>query len=244
MLKNKWWIYLGFFGVLLTIFYWAISDEQPFTDAKLPVINASTPAFNFTDQNGQSFTNKKIEGKVFVTEYFFTTCKGICPKMNISMRRVYDLYKNDPDFLMLSHTCMPEIDSVALLKKYEKKMLTGKIEEQQDGSFKLIHEEKDTIASYQNKNWFFVTGDKNELYKMARQGYMIDNGKPDSTQRIEDQFIHSQFFALVDRYGRVRGIYDALIEAEVQKLIKDIPELMKEKIDHSRFLNGFSNTPN
>jgi protein SCO1/2 len=123
-------------------------------------------------------------------------------------------------------------------------MLTGKIEEKQDGSFKLIHEEKDTIASYQNKNWFFVTGDKNELYKMARQGYMIDNGKPDSTQRIEDQFIHSQFFALVDRYGRVRGIYDALIEAEVQKLIKDIPELMKEKIDHSRFLNGFSNTPN
>jgi protein SCO1/2 len=244
MFKNKWWIYLGFFGVLLTIFYWAISDEQPFTDAKLPVINASMPAFNFIDQNGQSFTNKKIEGKVFVTEYFFTTCKGICPKMNISMHRIYDLYKNDPDFLMLSHTCMPEIDSVALLKKYEKKMLTGKIEEQQDGSFKLIHEEKDTIASYQNKNWFFVTGDKNELYKMARQGYMIDNGKPDSTQRIEDQFIHSQFFALVDRYGRVRGIYDALIEAEVQKLIKDIPELMKEKIDHSRFLNGFSNTPN
>ena len=61
MLKNKWWIYLGFFGVLLTIFYWAISDEQPFTDAKLPVINASIPAFNFIDQNGQSFTNKKIE---------------------------------------------------------------------------------------------------------------------------------------------------------------------------------------
>lgn len=69
------------------------------------------------------------------------------------------------------------------------------------------------------------------LYKLARQGYMIDNGKPDSTQRIENQFIHSQFFALVDRYGRVRGIYDGLIEAELQKLIRDIPELLKEKVE-------------
>ena len=73
---------------------------------------------------------------------------------------------------------------------------------------------------------------------------MIDNGKPDSTQRIENQFIHTQFFALVDRYGRVRGIYDGLIEDEIQKLMMDIPELMKEKIDHTRFLNGFSNSPN
>jgi protein SCO1/2 len=79
---------------------------------------------------------------------------------------------------------------------------------------------------------------------MARQGYMIDNGKSDSTQRIENQFLHTQFFALVDRYGRVRGIYDGLIEAEVQKLLIDIPALMKEKVEPGRFLNGFSNTPN
>ena len=79
---------------------------------------------------------------------------------------------------------------------------------------------------------------------MARQGYMIDNGKPDSTQRIENQFLHTQFFALVDRYGRVRGIYDGLIEAEIQKLLLDIPALMREKVEPGRFLNGFSNTPN
>ena len=79
---------------------------------------------------------------------------------------------------------------------------------------------------------------------MARQGYLIDNGKPDSTQRIEDQFIHTQFFALVDRYGRVRGIYDGLKNDEVEKLIADIKDLLKEKVDRTRFLNGFSNSPN
>ena len=79
---------------------------------------------------------------------------------------------------------------------------------------------------------------------MARQGYMIDNGKSDSTQRIENQFLHTQFFALVDRYGRVRGIYDGLIEVDIQKLMTDIKALLKEKIDHTRFMNGFSNSPN
>ncbi len=241
---KKRWIYISFFAVLLTIFYWSVKDEHPFTDSKLAVINASIPDFNFIDQNHQTFTKKKTEGKVYVTEYFFTTCKGICPKLNTSMRRIYDKFKNESDFLIVSHTCMPEVDSVSLLKAYENKMLTSSLLKNQDGSYKLSHQGADSVASYSNKTWYFVTGDKEQLYKLARQGYMIDNGKPDSTQRIQDQFIHTQFFALVDRYGRVRGIYDGLIEEEVQKLMNDIPELMKEKIDHTRFLNGFSNSPN
>lgn len=77
---------------------------------------------------------------------------------------------------------------------------------------------------------------------MARNGYMVDNGKPDSSQ-IKDQFIHTQFFALVDRYRRVRGIYDGLKEDEIQKLILDIKGLLKERIDHTRFMSGFSNSP-
>jgi len=139
---------------------------------------------------------------------------------------------------------MPEVDSIPLLKKYEQKMLTGEVLKNEDGSFKLKNNTSDAAKSIVNNNWYFVTGNKAELYKLARQGYMIDNGKPDSTQQIENQFIHTQFFALVDRYGRVRGIYDGLKEEEIQKLIADIPELMKEKIDHTRFLNGFSNSPN
>jgi protein SCO1/2 len=244
MRKNKLWIYLTFFALLLAGFYLAISDEHPFTDAKLAVINDSIPDFSFTDQNGKMVSKRNTEGKIYVAEYFFTTCKGICPKMNTNMRRVFDQFKNESDFLILSHTCMPEVDSIPLLKKYEQKMLTGEVLKNEDGSFKLKNNTSDATKSIVNNNWYFVTGNKAELYKLARQGYMIDNGKPDSTQQIENQFIHTQFFALVDRYGRVRGIYDGLKEEEIQKLIADIPELMKEKIDHTRFLNGFSNSPN
>lgn len=244
MRKNKLWIYLSFFALLLTGFYLAISDEHPFTDAKLAVINDSIPDFSFADQNGKMISKKNTEGKIYVAEYFFTTCKGICPKMNTNMRRVFDQFKNESDFLIVSHTCMPEVDSIPLLKKYEQKMLTGQLIKNNDGSFKLKYNPADSTKSFVNNNWYFVTGNKAELYRLARQGYMIDNGKPDSTQQIENQFIHTQFFALVDRYGRVRGIYDGLKEEEIQKLLTDIPELMKEKIDHTRFLNGFSNSPN
>ena len=244
MQKKKLWIYLGFFGLLLAVFYWAISDEHPFTDAKLAVINDSIPDFSFTDQNGKIISKRNTEGKIYVAEYFFTTCKGICPKMNTNMRRVYDKFKDEEDFLIISHTCMPEVDSMPLLKTYEQKMLTGEVVENKDGSYKLKNSPLDTVKTYVNNNWHFVTGNKAELYRLARQGYIIDNGKPDSTQQIENQFIHTQFFALVDRYGRVRGIYDRVKEEEIQKLMNDITELMKEKIDPARFLNGFSNNPN
>ncbi|HPH84804.1 MAG TPA: SCO family protein [Ferruginibacter sp.] len=244
MKKQKWWIYIIFFIVLLGGFYLAIFRDHQFSDSKLAVINASIPAFNFTTQDGKLFTPKNTANKVYVAEYFFTTCKGICPKMNANMRRVYDTYKDVNDFLIVSHTCMPETDSTPLLKAYEQKMLSGTLQKNDDGSYKIINNSSQNAAPTQNTNWYFVTGDKAELYKLARQGYMIDNGKPDSTQRMEDQFIHTQFFAVVDRYGRVRGIYDGLKEDEVQKLIVDIKGLLREKVDPSRFLNGFSSSPN
>ena len=189
-------------------------------------------------------TQKTTADKVYVAEFFFTTCKGICPKMNANMRRVFDAYKNEKEFLIISHTCMPETDSVPLLKAYEQRMISGKLIKNEDGSYKIIKPEEAANTPIYNPNWNFVTGDKAALYKMARQGYMIDNGKPDSTQRIEDQFIHTQFFALVDRYGRVRAIYDGLKEEEIQKLIGDIAGLLRERVDHTRFMNGFSNSPN
>ncbi len=244
MKKYKWLIYVLFFGLLLTGFLLAIVDERPFHESKLKVINPNIPEFHFTDQNGKPFTKKNTDGKVYVAAYFFTTCRGICPKMNTSMRRVYDRFCNEPDFLIASHTCMPETDSVPLLKKYEARMLNGKLEKREDGSYKLISDGNDSVFTGDNKNWYFLTGDKAELYKLARQGYIIDNGKPDSTQLIADQFIHTQFFALVDRYGRVRGIYDGLNEAEVDKLMADIPEILQEKVETTRFVNGFSNSPN
>jgi protein SCO1 len=161
--------------------------------------------------------------------------------MNANMRRVYDAYKDKPDFMIISHTCQPEVDSIALLKAYERKMVNGMLTKADDGVYSMSN--APITQNLINNNWHFVTGNKDSLYKMARVGYIIDNQKPDSTQNIANQFIHTQFFALVDRYRRVRGIYDGLKEDEIQKLLLDIKSVMKEKVDHTRFMTGFSNSP-
>ncbi len=234
-----------FFVVLISAFLFFVFKDEDLSKSLLPVINANVEDFDFTNQNGKPFTQNNVDGKVYVAEYFFTTCKGICPKMNANMRRVYDMYRDEPNFLIISHTCMPETDSVPLLKAYEEKMINGELVKNADGSFKIKY---DSISNLKpqtsNTNWNFVTGDKASLYKMARQSYMIDNNKPDSVQSMNDQFIHTQFFALVDNQRRVRGIYDGLNEDEMQKLFKDIKGLLKEKVTSKRFMNGFSNNPN
>jgi protein SCO1/2 len=242
-MKKKWWIYIAFFIVLLAGFYAFVFKDYDFSATNLKVINDQVPAFSFTNQDGKTITQNNTDGKVYVANYFFTTCKGICPKMNTNMRRVYDAFKNEKDFLIISHTCMPEVDSVPLLKAYEREMVGGTLIKNEDGSYKIANAD-DNTKPIENLNWDFVTGDKTALYKLAREGYIIDNGKPDSTQLIKDQFIHTQFFALVDRYRRVRGIYDGLKEDEVDQLITDIKSLLKEKVDHQRFMNGFGNNPN
>jgi protein SCO1 len=242
-MKKKLLIYGLFFAALLGGFYYFIFDDYDFSASPLAVINNDVKEFSFINQNNKTITQKDVEDKVYVAEYFFTTCKGICPKMNANMRRVFDEYKDEPNFMILSHSCMPETDSVVLLKAYEQKMLNGNLEKDADGSFKIMYDTNNK-KSFTNPNWNFVTGDKNALYKMARQSYMIDNNKPDSTQNISDQFIHTQFFALVDKQRRLRGIYDGLKEDEVQKLMTDIKGLLKEKVTTPRFMNGFSNNPN
>lgn len=240
-MKKKLILYIIFFVALLGIFYWLVGDQFTDSSVKLAVINPEVAPFSFTDQNGKTFTQKETDNKVYVTEYFFTTCEGICPKMNANMRRVYDKYKDNKNFLILSHTCQPEVDSIPLLKAYERRMIDGKLEKRVDGSYD-VKSPLDSNASVNNTNWFFVTGDKAELYNMARQSYLIDNGKPDTSQ-IKDQFIHTQFFALVDRNRRVRAIYDGLKENEIQKLMGDIDALLNEKVKTKRFMNGFSNNP-
>ena len=243
-MNKKWWLYIGFFLLLLGGFYAFVFNDYDFSASKLKVINAAVPAFSFINQDGKIITQKNTDDKVYVAEYFFTTCKGICPKMNTNMRRIFDAYKDENNFLILSHTCMPEVDSISLLKAYEQKMINGLLIKNDDGSYKISPMQGAQKATANNPNWNFVTGDKTALYKMAREAYLIDNGKPDSTQLIKDQFIHTQFFALVDKYRRVRGIYDGLKDDEIQKLLVDIKDLLKEKVDHKRFMNGFSNNPN
>lgn len=238
---NKLKFYLIFFAALLATFLFFALKDYDFSRSKLSVINAEIPAFRFINQDSNYISQKHVEGKVYVAEYFFTTCKGICPKMNANMRRVYDTYKKEENFLILSHTCMPETDSVPLLKAHELKMIHGKLLRKEDGSYTFG--EMMPGKPEPNKIWHFLTGDKKDLYFLARKGYMIDNGTPDSTQNINDEFIHTQFFALVDKMGRVRGIYDGLISDEVDKMMTDIRELLNEKVTTTRFMGGFNNNP-
>ncbi len=246
-MSKKLLLYVVFFALLLGAFYLMVFSDYDFSKSNLVVRNADVNDFSFINQNGKKITQREVEGKVYVAEYFFTTCKGICPIMNANMRRVYDAFKDEPDFMILSHTCMPETDSVPLLKAYEAKMIEGKLLKNDDGSYKISYDSttKPLNPKHLNTNWNFVTGSKAELYKMARLDYGIDNGKPDSTQLIKDQFIHTQFFALVDKQRRVRGmVYDGLNNEEIDNLINDIKGLLKERVTSKRFMNGFSSDPN
>ena len=238
-MNKKWFWYVGFFVLLFGAYFIYVFSQTDIAQSNLPVINNNVQPFSFTNQNGKTITERDVDGKVYVAEFFFTTCKGICPKMNANMRRVFDAYKADSSFIIVSHTCMPETDSVPLLKQYEAKMLNGKLDKNADGSFKI---EYDPVTGNKqapsNPKWHFVTGDKAALYNMARHSYLIDNNKPDTAQNIADQFIHTQLFALVDKQTRVRGIYDGLKEVEMQKLLKDINGLLKEK-HQNRVLKGY-----
>lgn len=234
-MKNKWILYVGFFALLFGAYFLFVFSQTDISKSNLAVISDVKP-FSFTDQNCQAVGNREVDGKVYVTEYFFTTCKSICPRMNANMRRIYDQFKDNPDFLIISHTCMPETDSVPVLKKYEAKMLSGKLIQKQDGSYRLEEDSTAPQPAEANKSWHFVTGDKRQLYNMARHSYIIDNNKKDTLQNIADEFIHTQLFALVDKQQRVRGIYDGLKEEEVQKLLKDIKGLLKET-SQNRSLN-------
>lgn len=240
MRKLLW--YLLFFVVLVVGFWYFVFRDRDLSQSNLAVLNDNVSDFSFVNQDGKTVTEKDIDGKVYVAEYFFTTCQGICPKMNANMRRVYDVYKDEPGFMILSHTCMPETDSVPLLKAYETKMISGQLVKSADGSYRISYDSA-SDKKLNNTNWNFVTGDKDRLYKMARQSYLIDNNKPDTALAMKDQFIHTQFFALVDKQRRVRGVYDGLKEDEVQKLVTDIKGLLKEKITTKRFMGGFGNNP-
>lgn len=206
-MKKKLILLAGFLVVLVSVFWFLLSFQKGFFDVKLPVMSY-VQNFSFIDQNGKTINEHTVDGKVYVTEYFFTTCHGICPKMNLNMKKVFDKFKDDKDFMIISHTSMPETDSVPLLKRYEEKMI-GK------------------NPDYPAK-WFFVTGSKDSLYKMARQSYLLDNDKNNS-ENIEDHFIHTQFFALIDKEKRVRGIYDGLKATEIAQLDTDIESLLHEK---------------
>lgn len=211
--------YTAFFVALILAFYYFLFAGTDNWKTKIPTVSYVKP-FSFTNQDGKEVTLDNLKGKVTVVEYFFTTCKGICPKMHGSMAEIYAQYKDEPDFRILAHTVQPEIDSVPRLRFYADSM---KID---------------------TKKWWLVTGRKDSLYSAARSSYMLDDPN-NAVEKLEDQFIHTQFFALVDKNGNVRGgVYDALKADEMKKLSRDIEKLLKEKMGNSGFVNNvFGTTP-
>jgi protein SCO1 len=158
-------------------------------------------SFKFINQDSQIVTNETFKGKIYVADFFFTSCRTICPIMKTQMHRIYDSIQNDPDVLILSHTIDPEFDTVALL-----------------------HDFADRLGVKSSK-WHFVTGVKDSIYNVAQKSYFSiaaeDNSEPDG-------FIHSGAFLLIDKEQRIRGKYDGTKEEEVNRLMGDIQKLKAE----------------
>ena len=198
-MSKKGWLYTGFFVVLITGFYLVVKKWIVRNDT----ISVVQP-FSFVNQDGKVVTDRDMEGKVYVAEYFFTTCPGICPTMNNNMRKVYERFKDEKDFFILSHTSDPQRDSAQQLKKYADSM------------------------GVNTEKWIFLTGRKDSLYNTARTSYTIDD-PANNLRNIEDDFLHTQFWALVDRNGDVKRIYDGLKDEEIDELINDIGRMLKQQ---------------
>ena len=203
---------LSFFmllGVSFLGYYYKISHEVKKT--ALPVLgnmqNHHVQPFSFVNQDGKTITNDDVKGKLYVAEYFFATCTGMCPKMNEHMVAVYKAFRGNKDVLILSHTVDPRKDTVGALKAYS---LRFDADPQQ---------------------WMFLTGSKKDLYDMARYSYLISAEDDTTHVSIDKDFIHDKHFSLVDGYGRIRGLYDGLDTTDVQRLINDINTLLKENGD-------------
>jgi protein SCO1/2 len=158
--------------------------------------------FRLVNQDSAVITKETVRGKIYVADFFFTSCRTICPIMKAQMTRVYDVVKNDPEVLILSHTIDPEYDTVGLL-----------------------HDYADRLGAKSDK-WHFLTGSKDSIYYLAQTSYFVTAMEEEADP---DGFIHSGAFLLIDKQGRIRGKYDGTKEDEVNKLLKDIETLKKEQ---------------
>jgi len=203
-------------AIIVTSFYSALKPAKTLpiydpSDVNLELVDSTmqhisrnhrVADFKFVNQNGKTITQSDYEGKIYVADFFFTTCGSICPIMTDNMVRVQDAIKNNPKVMLLSHTVMPEIDSVEVLKKYA------------------------TEKGVVDTKWNLVTGDKKDIYTMARKSYLaVKLGKPDELYDM----VHTENFVLVDTKRRVRGFYDGTDKEAVDRLIEDIQWLSQNE---------------
>ena len=166
----------------------------------------SIPSFKFVNQDGDTVTEKNYEGRIYVADFFFTSCTSVCPKMTANLGVVQDKFKDVDSVLILSHTVNPNTDSVPVLKAYAQ----------------TVHAN--------TKKWTFVTGSKKAIYDIAYKGYMLNAIEDTAQTDIQKQFLHDEHLILVDKEKHIRGIYDGTSLQDVNKLIDDIKLLRADYI--------------
>ncbi len=206
--------------IVLVQFFWGCKSNK--AETTLPFINKpdftpewisedsiaypkihTIPAFSFYDQDGKIVTEKTITGKIYVANFIFTRCAGICPVMTSNMNILQQKFKDDDEVIFLSHSVTPDIDSVPVLKKYalDKGVISGK--------------------------WHLLTGNQKEIYRIARQEYFA--GDTIGYYQTGNEFLHTENFILVDKKKRIRGVYNGTLALEMDRLIVDIETLQQEE---------------
>jgi protein SCO1/2 len=201
-------------AIIITIIYQALSPDRPLpvyspNDVNAELVDTSlqhvkkyhtVSDFSLINQNGDTITQEDYRDKIYVADFFFTTCQTICPVMTDHMAKIQKEIRKDQEVLLLSHSVTPEIDTVAQLKRYAR--------------------EKGVIDS----KWNLVTGDKRQIYELARKSYLAAKDQPYSKWDL----IHTENFILVDKKKRIRGFYDGTNPDEIDRLLEDIAILKKE----------------
>jgi protein SCO1/2 len=174
---------------------------ERYVDDNQDTVYHSIADFAFVNQVGDTIRKEDMAGKIYVADFFFTTCPTICPVMKKEMLRVYELFKGDPNFRILSHSIDPSHDTQAVLKDYAEK-----------------------LGVPDAATWNFLTGDQEKIFEIGQTSYltttMADDMEPGG-------FLHSGAFLLVDQQGRIRGVYDGTKTDQVDRLLADIPKLLK-----------------
>ncbi len=173
--------------------HWLAADSPELTNFH------RIPAFSLINQNGDTISEKTMKGKIYITNFFFTSCPGICPKMTSNMALIQEAFIEDDQVLLLSYSVTPEYDSVAVLKDYAitKEIVSGK--------------------------WHLVTGDRDEIYSLGRNSYFVEEDL--GLEKTNDDFLHTENIILVDQNRHIRGIYNGLNKASITQLMEDVKVL-------------------
>lgn len=219
---KKYWIFVVTFSIIALVsmsFIFKLHEPPPSLPVYAPdmidhsLVDTSVqfvrkyhtiPDFKLVNQNGDTITQADYEGKIYVADFFYTTCPSFCPELTASMKKVQEATKNDDEIKLISHTVTPKIDTVAQLKRYAVK------------------------NGVDDSKWNLVTGPKKEIYNLARKSYCVaksnGNGGP-------YDMVHTENLALIDKEKRIRGFYDGTKPEEVKKLLNDIKILKKLEDD-------------